>query len=509
MISPAEDAWKKEEAAHLLNRAGFGATVKEVAVLHAMGRRQAVEHLLAQRPDPNADTWPKWANEEMLAEKSRERFEAIRQFRQTSRNLSEQELDRKRREAIQKFQQEERKNGLEAQAWWLKSMLTSPNPLKEKMTLFWHDHFATSFQKVKEPTFLMLQHRLFREHALGNFKSLTHAVAKDAAMTLYLDTQNSRKGKPNENFARELMELFTLGQGHYTEEDIRQSARAFTGYNLDRRTGKVFQQKNQWDDGDKTFLGKTGRFDGDGIIDVIFEQEQASRYLAMKLWEYFAYENPPSTVVAALGKTLAAAKFEIKPLLREIFLSKEFYAPECMANQIKSPVQFLVQSLKQLETPMVPPAYALYVQSQLGQILFAPPNVAGWDWGKAWINTNTLFTRYQISGSLTKGGKNPSPEQGMGKAKGFAGGGMGGMQVALEFSWQGPDYEAIAPRAMRDDLPLLVDTLIERFFHRKLPEKVRDSFMAYAAEKKGVVFTNQEIAELVHLMMSTPHYQLC
>jgi hypothetical protein len=177
-----------------------------------------------------------------------------------------------------------------------------------------------------------------------------------------------------------------------------------------------------------------------------------------------------------------------------------------MANQIKSPIQFLIQSIKQLETPMVPPAYALYVQSQLGQILFAPPNVAGWDWGKAWINTNTLLTRYQISGFLCKGSNTPAPEQSMAKVKGFS---PGNIQRAMGAVWSGPNYDQLVPRELRNDIPSMVDSLIDRFFQRRLAEKVRESFIAYANEKKGAIFTNQEVAELVHLMMSTPHYQLC
>jgi uncharacterized protein (DUF1800 family) len=506
MIPQADDAWTREEAAHLMNRAGFGVGIALLPEWHALGRKKAIEQLLTKLDEPNAEPLPEWATIEKLVEERRERFFAFRDLKKNAPNASEEELDRLRRKAIQEAQQEERKNGLEAQGWWLRRMLSSPNPLHEKMTFFWHDHFATSMQKVKEPTLLVLQNQLFRENALGNFKSLTHAISKDTAMTLYLDTQTSRKGKPNENFARELMELFTLGQGNYTEEDIRESARSFTGYTLDRRTGTITHDRRLWDDGEKRFLGKTGNFDGDGIIDVIFQQSQAAQYLPMKLWEFFAFEKPPQAAVEALGKTFAEGKFEIKPLLREIFGSKAFFVPDCMANQIKCPIQFLIQSVKQLETSMVPPAYALYVQSQLGQILFAPPNVAGWDWGKAWINTNTLLTRYQISGYLCKGSKAPVPEPSMAKGKGFS---PEKIQRAMGALWSGPNYDKLVPRELRNDVPAMVDSLIDRLFQRKLADKVRESFIAYANEKKGVIFTNQEVAELVHLMMSTPHYQLC
>jgi uncharacterized protein (DUF1800 family) len=332
-------------------------------------------------------------------------------------------------------------------------------------------------------------------------------VARDGAMMLFLDMQTSVKGKPNENFAREVMELFTLGQGHYTEEDIRQAARAFTGYTINRFNGKVTHNKRQWDEGEKIILGQKGNFDGDGVVEVIFQQDQVSRYMAGKLWEFFAFENPGPAVVDSLANTLRQAKFEVAPVLRELFLSKEFYAESCMANQIKCPVVFLVQMLKQLEIPSLPKAYALSVQNQLGQILFAPPNVAGWDWGKAWINTNTLLTRYQISGLISQGGSSAAP---VGKdTAGFKGIAAAGMNRLAMMNWSGPDYDKLVPRDCRQNLEKMVDSLINRLFQRKLSGNVRERFIAYAREKQGAVFTNQEVGELVHLMMSTPHYQLC
>ncbi|MFM2171494.1 MAG: hypothetical protein RI957_1723 [Verrucomicrobiota bacterium] len=504
MLPKAENQWTWEEAAHLLNRAGFGGNPQDISQLHVLGRHKAVDFLLSPTEAIDFLPAPEWTTPEKRQEAARERFAAFRDNRKTMPGLTLEEADRKRREIAQKFQQLERRQGLEAQGWWLDRMFRTQAPLREKMTLFWHDHFATSAQKVRESSLLFDQNVTFRKHALGNFKKLTRAMAKDPAMMLYLDLQTSKKGKPNENFAREVMELFTLGQGNYTEEDIRQAARAFTGYDINRFMGTVSHSKRNWDDGEKTFLGQKGKFDGDGIIDVIFQQPQASRYVSMKLWEYFAFENPPETAVEDLAKTFREANFELVPLLREIFLSKEFYSADCMSNQIKSPVQFFIQTLKQLEVPSLPKGYALYVQSQLGQILFAPPNVAGWDWGKAWINTNTLLTRYQISGFLCKGTDGGMPNRDMGKVQGFG----NGMQRMAEMTWKGPDYDVLVPRAARDNVETMVDSLIQRLFQRHLSGNVREQFIAYATEKKGVIFTNQEVAELLHLMMSTPHYQL-
>jgi uncharacterized protein (DUF1800 family) len=506
MLPKAENSWTWEEAAHLLNRAGFGGDPQEISQFHALGRFKAVELLVQPTESVDAIAPPEWATLEKIAEQARARFAAFRDNRRATEGLSAEEAEKKRREAVNLLQQEERRQGLEAQGWWLERMHTTLAPLREKMTLFFHDHFATSMQKVKQPALLVMQNQLFRQHALGDFKKLTHAVAKDPAMMFYLDVQNSRKGMPNENFAREVMELFTLGTGNYTEEDIRQAARAFTGYSINRQSGTVSFDKRNWDDGEKTFLGQKGSFKGDDIIEVIFQQPQAAAFLARKLWEFFAYEEPPQSAVDDLAQTFRAADYQLVPLLREIFLSKEFYSEQCMANQIKCPVQFFLQMLKQLEVPTVPRAYSLYVQSQLGQILYAPPNVAGWDWGKAWINTNTLLTRYQISGFICKGGSDEAPEKNMMKVQGFGGG--GGMERLASAAWKGPDYDAIVPRASRENVEQMVDSLIQRLFQRKLSGNVRESFIAYATEKKGVIFTNQEVAELLHLMMSTPHYQL-
>ncbi len=504
MLPKADNSWTWEEAAHLLNRAGFGGSPTEIDQLHALGRTKAVELLLQPTEEIDSTAIPEWATLKRIAEQARERFALIKDMRRATAGMTAEEADRKRRESLQKFQQEERRHGLEAQSWWLDRMFATQAPLREKMTLFWHDHFATSMQKVKQPALLVQQNELFRKHALGDFKELTHEVAKNPAMMMYLDVQNSRKGKPNENFAREVMELFTLGPGNYSEEDIREAARAFTGYSLNRLTATIDHNKRDWDDGEKTFLGQKGRFDGDGILEVIFQQEQTARFISRKLWEFFAYEEPAETAIDDLAQTFRSSKYQLLPVLREIFLSKEFYSEHCMANQIKCPVQFFVQMLKQLQAPSLPRGYALYVQSQLGQILFAPPNVAGWDWGKAWINTNTLLTRYQIAGFLCKGGSSETTDRDMGQFKGMG----GGMERMASANWSGPDYETLVPRASRENLEVMVDSLIQRLFQRKLSGNARESFLAYATEKKGVVFTNQEVAELLHLMMSTPHYQL-
>jgi len=537
MLPQAPDSWTLAEAAHLLNRAGFGGSPADVIALHALGRTKAVDSLLQPGEAIGAIPLPAWATSDQVAADFRERAAQRALVQAAIKTMGPEEAEGYRKEAFKEAQRIDRQRMVEGRGWWFRKMLRTKAPLREKMTLFWHDHFATSQQKVREPGLLLLQNELFRRHATGDFRALTHAILWDPAMMLYLDTQSSKRGRPNENFAREVMELFTLGEGHYTEQDIREAARAFTGYEFRRIDASTRHNKRQWDEGEKTVFGKTGRFTGDDVIDLIFEKPEAARLMACKLWEYFAAEDPPPAAVDALADTLRRANFQVAPLLREIFLSKQFYSDAVVRNQIKCPIQFLVQLLKQLELDEAPRAYTQFSQEQLGQVLFQPPNVAGWDWGKAWINTNTLLTRYNLAGYLTKGSlktpgtetappmasqdevemdgapmtpdaapppQPPPPEKAKGdRAKKM----LNAMELAARF-WKGPDYEKIAPRSLRKRPADLVDSLGFRFFQSELPDKHRKRFIAFAEEKQGVVFTNHEVAELAHLMLSTPDYQL-
>ena len=514
MLPQADDSWTIFEAAHLLNRAGFGGSPGEIKAFHALGRIKAVDSLLNPTESVDAIPPPEWSKPEAAAEIYNEYREVIRAAREKSKGLPPEEAAQVRRQATKAAQRKRNEMGLEAQGWWFRKILATRAPLREKMTLFWHDHFATSFQKVKQPAMLMAQNQLFRRNAFGNFRELTKAIAVDPAMMLYLDSQNSKKGTPNENFAREVMELFTLGEGNYTEDDIKEAARAFTGYSINRRDVSVAFRPNRWDDGKKKIFGQTGAFKGEDVIDLIFQQKAAATCLPAKLWEYFVAENPPQAALDALAASFKAADFNTAPLLREIFLSKEFYSERVMRNQIKPPVQFLVQMLKQLEISEPPAGFPLKAQRDLGQQLFSPPNVAGWDWGKAWINTNTLLTRYNFAGYLTKGAEAGGSEDRDGSDNmmmsegGGKKGGMARRAARGARNWKGPDYKKIAPTELREKPADLVDSLIFRFFQGALPEKARGSFIEYATAKQGVIFTDKEVAELAHLILSTPYYQL-
>ena len=505
MLSPADYSWTIFEAAHLLNRAGFGGSPAGIKEFHALGREKAVDSLLA--PTESLDSFPPlaWTTAAQVLADRRESMAQREALREAMLELPPEQAEEKNREFRKKIRKENRERSLEAEAWWFRRMLKTEAPLREKMTLFWHDHFATSVQKVKKPLLMVQQNELFRNDAFGSFKDLTQAILLDPAMSLYLDAQNSRKDRPNENFPRELMELFTLGEGHYTEQDIREAAHAFTGYQLSRAKGNVTHNKRQWDSSDKTIFGKTGPFTGQDVINLIFTQKHAARLISKKLWEFFVDENPTTAIVDSLASSLQRHHFQVGPLLREIFLSKEFYSEKSTRSQIKAPVQFLIQLLNQLEVTDPPTDLATTAGNQLGQVLFAPPNVAGWDWGKAWINTHTLLTRYNIAGFLTKGAGDANPTMAKEKRKNLE---MVANSKNSDRNWAGPNYEIIAPRPLRENPTELVDLLIFRFFQAPLPNKARESFIEYAISKKGAIFTNKETAELCHLMLSTPYYQL-
>jgi len=295
-------------------------------------------------------------------------------------------------------------NTLEMREWWLFRMINSRRQLLEKMAYFWHDHFATSVLTVRNvqeggQAFMMIQNDLFREHALGNFKELIQKIARDPAMLVWLDNLSNVKQRPNENWGRELLELFTLGIGNYTDEDVIEAARAFTGWSLERGQGTFLFRPGQHDYGDKTFLGVTGPFDGDEIVDIIFEQDATSEFIARKLFEFFVYANPSQEVVSDLAGTFRESGYEIRPLVRAILEHPEFYSLEAYRAKIKSPIELVTGTFRELELPQ--PFGVSRLMTLMGQDLFAPPDVGGWTTGVGWINTATLLSRYNFFNILT------------------------------------------------------------------------------------------------------------
>lgn len=367
-----DGAWDERLVAHLYRRAGFGASSAHIAALQhrsvadiAVGLvRFADSSSLPQAPENLVDP------------------------RSLVSGPAKQRTPEQRKQVNRAY----RADIISLQTWWLERMLKTPAPLQEKLTLFWHGHFTTAIrQKGITPQAMLEQNWLFRRYAMGNIRELTRAVAQNPAMLRYLDNGRSTKVHPNENFARELMELFTLGIGHYTENDVRESARAFTGWGVGR-DGAFKKFPNRFDDGTKTFLGHTGNFDGNNIIDIIFMQPACSRFFAKKIIEFFVYENPETEFVETVAAQLRAHDFELAPTMAALFASDVFYSKRAYRALVKSPVEFVLGSMKVLGLQDVS-LKALSTLRKTGQTLFAPPNVKGWDGGAAWINSQTLLTR--------------------------------------------------------------------------------------------------------------------
>lgn len=405
-INPA--VWDEGKARHLLNRAGFGVPHELVERLARLEPAAAVSLLVDYAPEADLPPEPEWLEiaPEMRAGRDELRRDLRRMRDGGGMDPAEQERIqqefRKRRVELRRAQRE---NIERLKSWWFRRMMETPHPLQEKMTLFWHGHFATSAEKVRSPGANYDLNALFRAAGTGNFKLLTYEVCCSPAMMLNLDNARSRKEHPNENWARELMELYTLGQGKYSEEDIQAAARAFTGWSTD---GETFAYRSGvHDHGEKSFMGHRGNLNGNDIFDIIFARPDTAEFIASKLWEFFAHEDPEPVLRRQLGMTLYRAGYELRPLLRKIFLSRAFYSERAMGTRIKSPVELLISMVDSLELSLkddaLVEAYLLFAMSRMGQNLFHAPSVKGWPGGRTWISAGTLMSRYNASSFLTQG----------------------------------------------------------------------------------------------------------
>jgi hypothetical protein len=398
-IGPAD--WNYDFAAHLLERAGFGGTPDEIRVVAAMSPAQAVSRLVrfegtdASRlqpfdhsgvHDPGLEPFP--PSRPAVTDLAKEKGEALGIKVKPSGNRRLQPI-------VDEFFYWLRASALETNRvsyWWANRMLTSPRPLQEKMALFWHGHFVSNEAKVRDYRKLLNQLELFQKQGTGNFRDLTVAVAQDPAMLAFLDAGVNVKGASNENFAREVMELFTMGVGHYTEKDIREAARAFTGWNFE--DVKFVVNKDQHDDGEKTFLGKNGRFDGVDVINIIMEQPATADYIAGKIYRFFVREDMSPELQQQLGAVLRQSHYEVAPLLERIFLARDFYSAASVGTRIMGPVELAVSTYKKLGLTSVPgvPDFNS-ATGALGQLLFSAPTVAGWAQGQNWITPGLLLER--------------------------------------------------------------------------------------------------------------------
>jgi len=366
-----------DDARHLLNRTGFGATDADIRSYVGMTHEDAARRLLDGTPTRANTPPPDWTS-----------ASGPLRYPQGGEKASAEE-----RKA---FQQEQLRKGLELRGWWVEEMLVTPSPLTERMTLFWHNHFVSSQQKVRLAELMYRQNVTLRANALGNFSTLLYAMARDPAMVIYLDSAQNRKGTPNENFARELMELFTLGEGHYTEQDVKEAARAFTGWSIDRASGNFTFRPFIHDYGVKTVLGKTGNFDGDQVLEILISRPETAEFVTRKLWREFVSPDPQEREVKRIAARFREAHYDIKSVLYAILTSDAFYSTENRGVLLKSPVDLVVGTMHQFDMRPGAPVPFAFAAAGMGQNLFSPPNVKGWPGGEAWINASTLLARKQF-----------------------------------------------------------------------------------------------------------------
>lgn len=392
----------REQCAHLLRKFGLGVTVAELDACEKMGVKATIDWLIDYEKTPETVDIQPW--------------------NYAYDKPNEPNMDPSR-----------------FAAWWAMRMLTTTRPLEQNLLLFWHDHFAVSGSKVTYGPMMVGYIETMREHAAGNFRTLLGEVSRDPAMIRWLDTDTNIKGRPNENFAREVLELFTLGVDNYTEKDVQEATRAFTGWSLrnalpnaarmtqhqqlqsaldDERPIIVFTDSpSLHDNKNKTILGKTANFDADGVLDWLVAQPVHARFLMTKLWEYFAYPDPEPKIIDQLAKVYITGKFEIKPALRWIANSKEFWSERATRGSVKSPMHYTISVARQTgagqrlaeggflkQTSLQPQdkrandfARALVaIMRRQGMFLMYPPDVAGWEWGPAWITTASVIERNKI-----------------------------------------------------------------------------------------------------------------
>ena len=364
------------EILHLYWRAGFGLGPEEWIEKQNWNRSKAVKQLFK------------------TANKTEQLFAVKENATANPAQMSKAEMAERRKQ--------ERRMVMLQNIDWVKRMSTeTTNPLLERMTLFWHGHFAC---RTRNSKLAVQQLNAIRSHALGNFRDLLLAIAKDVSMIRFLNNQQNKKSSPNENFARELMELFSIGRGHYTEKDIKEAARAFTGWSSNLKGEYVFRTR-QHDYGKKLFMGRSGNFDGADIIDMLLERKETAHFICGKIYRYFVNAKEDKAIVGQLANQFYNSGYEIAPLMRTIFESDWFYAPQNMGTKIKSPVELAAGIVRKLKVQFKNERALLFVQRALGQVLFDPPNVAGWAGGKSWIDNSTLMLRLNLSGYLINSGE--------------------------------------------------------------------------------------------------------
>jgi uncharacterized protein (DUF1800 family) len=443
-LAPQQDGFW---IAHLMRRAGFGAGPQELTRYRSMGYAKTVEELLH----------PEHVNNSAL-----------------ENLLAHQHFDFSNPNSLKK--------------WWLYRMIYTARPLEEKMTLFWHGHFATSDQKVRDPLAMSRQNQLFRTNALGNFESLLLGISKDPAMIVYLDNQENVKSHPNENYAREVMELFTMGIGNYTETDIKEAARAFTGWHT--RQGVFYFDEKQHDHGVKQFLGKAGDLNGEDVVHILAKEPATAKYLAKKLITFFAYENPEPDFVDRVAQIYIKSGNQLRPVLQAIFTDKNFFSSRAYHGKIKSPVELVVGTVRVLRLRKLDMDLPGTIAS-MGQNIFEPPSVKGWDGGPAWVSSQSMMQRFNFATVITSQKFDELRKQ------------LTPSQLAYRQGLRSPTN--------------MVDYFLDLLVDGDVPSKTRARLITYVSTDlsgkpaKAIVderTLDAKMRGLVHLIMTLPTYQL-
>ncbi len=379
----AADPWGRKWAAHLYRRAAFGSSREDLLEAERLGLEGTLDLLCEGRPDAT---------------------EVMQTLVDVGRIAAGSD------DAGETAQGED--GGEQLRGWWLYCMLQGGHPLREKLTLFWHNHFATSLAKVRSPTLMFRQNCLLRNHALGRFGPMLQAISRDAAMMIWLDSNSNVKGKPNENYARELMELFSLGVGNYNEKDVREAARAFTGWRTD---GKLVAFDARFhDSGPKTVLGQTGAWDGADVVRIVLEQPVTARFLVRKLYHFLVSEKavPPGSLLEPLCESFRKSDYDITGLVRTILASRHFFSDHAFRQRIKGPAEYVLGAVQavyrrfgedETDYRSLPQRVLVDRLGAMGQNLFAPPNVKGWPGGTSWMNTSTVLERDNFAAALAMG----------------------------------------------------------------------------------------------------------
>ncbi len=467
---------------HLLWRAAFGPMAENVNELSHVSQKdlyELLEKTSSKKPDPL-----------LIANGARDGL--VKGIQDLGRM---QKLTTEQKKQLRKQSVDDIKN---LNLAWLTEMIDSEAQLREKMSLFWHGHFACRVVNIYFQQQLL---NIIRENALGNFGDLLREVSKSPAMLSFLNNQQNKKQHPNENFAREVMELFTMGRGNYTEEDIKESARAYTGWSFNL-SGEFMERPFLHDTGTKTFLGKTGNFDGDDVIDIILEQKATANFITRKIYKYFINEQVDDEKVSVLADSFYQNNYDLKKLMNDIFLSEWFYDEKNIGTRIKSPVELIAGVRRLIPMELERPEMQLLFQRVLGQVLFYPPNVAGWPGGRNWIDSSALMFRMRLPQILTNAAEfliNPKDDDDvmMGRE------GVGKMLQTKRLNVN-VDWEAVVK---------VFDNTSKENLEQKINEFVLQTKSSINPNvlKRYIDNTSREgfIKSAMVELMSTPEYQLC